>query len=88
MRKQATTQTELICSECGSKMPIVRKKSKQKELLHIKHLYCYQCREITQHIELKNVSLIEKDLEFNTYLTDSEQEVYNLIQKSKQKVLK
>lgn len=51
--KTRTAQTFLQCSCCGNINPIFRKRSKMKAKNHIKHLYCYKCKEVTAHVEVK-----------------------------------
>ena len=85
MRRQQVISTELLCTECSNRMIIARKEKKQKELYHIKDLFCFKCNKVTKHIELKEIGLVEKELEFSNDLTEQEQEVYELIQKSKVK---
>jgi hypothetical protein len=50
--KTRTTQTFLKC-ECGNINPIFRKRSKMKEKNHLKHMYCYKCKEVKAHYEVK-----------------------------------
>lgn len=46
--------TQLYCMNCGRKgIPIVRKKSKQKEKFHRKKLYCIHCKREVNHIECR-----------------------------------
>ena len=51
--KTRTAQTFLQCSCCGNINPIFRKRSKMKGKNHIKHMYCYKCKEVTAHVEVK-----------------------------------
>lgn len=51
--KTRTAQTFLQCSCCGNINPIFRKRSKMKVKNHIKHMYCYKCKEVTAHVEVK-----------------------------------
>lgn len=51
--KTRTAQTFLQCNCCGNVNPIYRKRSKMKENNHVKHMYCYKCKETTAHIEVK-----------------------------------
>lgn len=52
--KTPVVQTELICSECGNRVSIWRKKHKQKEDRHVKTMWCYKCKKETNHIEIRN----------------------------------
>lgn len=46
-----TILKELKCMECGTIFPIQRKKSKNRAIGHIKHLWCWVCKKITAHCE-------------------------------------
>ncbi|MBP1308810.1 ribosomal protein L32 [Paenibacillus sp. 1182] len=46
-----TIPTYLTCSECGDVKTIHRVIGRQKEVDHIKHLYCHICYNRTAHIE-------------------------------------
>lgn len=50
-----TVETFLICSVCDNVYPMFRHKGKQKKDGHIKHLWCYRCKETTAHIEDKRL---------------------------------
>jgi hypothetical protein len=63
MKRQPMVQKELKCEVCGDIFPIFRKAWKNKESGHIKHLYCYKCKNITAHIELSPLDLYEKYLQ-------------------------
>lgn len=54
MRRTKTFRTDLQCRECGTEASIQRRKSLRKEPEHVKHYYCYKCRDTTAHIELGN----------------------------------
>lgn len=51
--------TELICTDCGMIMPIIRKKCKQKKVGHIKHMYCPKCKDTRAFTEMK---VVDKNL--------------------------
>ena len=44
-------KTMLECTKCHNLVEIFRKKSKMKEKGHIKHFYCYKCKERTAHLD-------------------------------------
>lgn len=48
-----TVGTELECTQCGNVAPIQRKKGKQREKGHTKHMYCWKCKDTTAHTEVK-----------------------------------
>ncbi|QEG13573.1 hypothetical protein MARVELLAND_42 [Bacillus phage vB_BspM_MarvelLand] len=51
--KTKTCSTYLQCTECTNVVKIYRKKSRLKEKDHVKHMYCYKCKVITAHLEVK-----------------------------------
>jgi hypothetical protein len=51
--RTATKDTYLECEVCENLVTIRRKRSKMKEKNHKKHMYCYKCKEVTAHIEVK-----------------------------------
>lgn len=54
--------SEFYCEECGMKIPLPRKKRKQREKGHIKHLHCVKCQKITAHTEVRSCDLEERYL--------------------------
>jgi hypothetical protein len=52
MCKQKTIHKELECECCGNIFPIWRRRCKNKNKGHKKHLYCIVCMRVTAHIEL------------------------------------
>jgi hypothetical protein len=48
-----TKDTYLECEVCENVVTIHRKRSKMKEKNHLKHMYCYKCKEVTGHVEIK-----------------------------------
>lgn len=63
--KTKTVQTELVCTVCGNRQTIHRRESKQRPLNHIKHLYCYVCKERVKFCEIGHniVTELEKKSE-------------------------
>lgn len=55
VRRTKTEQTFLICSQCNNVFTIFRKVNRQKKDGHIKHLWCFKCKEVTAHIEDKKL---------------------------------
>ena len=78
-----TIQTTLICPECGTRFPIMRRLGKQKEQFHRKWLYCYRCKKETNHIEGRDIdSLIaQMDLLGEREFNKQEKEIYHLVKK-------
>lgn len=62
-RRVVTKQTFLKCSCCGNVNTIFRKRHKMKEKNHVKHMYCYKCKEITKFIEVKEDIFLPKWLQ-------------------------
>ena len=52
--KTITKTTYLECDECGNVVTIHRKKHKMREKDHVKHMYCFKCKDRTAHIETKD----------------------------------
>lgn len=46
-----TESSKLVCEVCGTEMMIPRKRGQRRERGHIKHMYCYHCKEKTAFIE-------------------------------------
>lgn len=76
-----TEISDLICSECGNEFKIPRRSNNLRERYHIKDLYCANCKKVTKHIEVKNLDIIKKELEFKENLSEIEKLVYNLTHK-------
>ena len=71
--------SDLICKECGTKMVIPRHKNSMREKYHIKDIYCYNCDKATKHIEVYELDILKKELEYKDELDDTEKLIYNLI---------
>lgn len=46
---------ELKCGICGNKQIIPRRKNKNRSIGHIKHLWCYICKDLTAHCEINQI---------------------------------
>jgi len=53
--KDRATSTDLICLQCGNVTSIFRRNCKGKKLGHIKPLWCYKCKDVTNHYEVKDI---------------------------------
>lgn len=53
------TSSTLHCKCCGKKMPLPRKRGQRREFGHIKHLWCWGCKEVTAHVEQREGDYIE-----------------------------
>ncbi|KRG14006.1 hypothetical protein ACA30_13110 [Virgibacillus soli] len=53
MTKRRTTKTYLVCSCCQNVYIMFRLTGNQRKDGHVKHLWCYSCKETTAHIEDK-----------------------------------
>ena len=52
--RQATFNNRFFCTKCGREgIPLSRKSSKGREAGHLKKLYCFNCRQEVNHIEIK-----------------------------------
>lgn len=85
MKKQKTVRTELLCPNCNSITPIQRKKSKLKELYHLKKLYCYYCNKTVKQIEVRDKDMLLAKLQFTPCLSSEEQELLNCLQLTKKR---
>lgn len=52
--KRHCTKTRLICPICGNIQTIFRQSNKCREFGHIKTIWCFKCKEKTNHIEIKD----------------------------------
>lgn len=53
--KTKCSQTDLVCLKCGNITTIFRKISNLKPIGHIKHLWCYKCKKVTEHYEVRDI---------------------------------
>lgn len=54
MGKNAGELSEFYCTKCGQKgLPVWRKKGKMREAGHLKKLFCFNCNEEVNHVEIK-----------------------------------
>ena len=48
------TTSEFYCTKCGKRgIPIARNKGRQREVGHLKKLFCLHCQEETNHAEVR-----------------------------------
>ena len=80
-----STISDFICSDCGNEFKIPRRSNNLRDKYHIKDLYCANCKKVTKHIEVKNLDIIKKELEFKNNLSEIEKLVYNLTHKEAEK---
>lgn len=83
MNKRNTVKTDLICPQCYNCTFIRRIKGRERPLAHQKKLYCIKCKEEVNHIEVRDIDLLEKKLEFLTKKTPNEEKMLTLIKKAK-----
>ena len=50
------------CLKCGTPMPFQRNKGFQKEKFHRKRMWCPTCRQLINHVEVKNMEEKEEFL--------------------------
>lgn len=77
MRKTNRALSDLVCLNCGNVITIPRKQGREK--YHIKDMYCNNCMKPTQFIEMKDVSIFKKEIEFANYVSEKDQYIYDLI---------
>lgn len=53
-KNQKITTSEFYCTECGKRgIPIARKIGQQREVGHLKKLFCLYCQKKTNHAEIR-----------------------------------
>ena len=62
MRKNVT-ETNMLCPKCGNIQTIFRRTSKQRKFGHYKKLHCYICKEEHNHIELKDKTISQEEID-------------------------
>jgi len=67
-RKTKTKPTYLECENCKNVVTIQRRLSKMHGHNHVKHMYCYKCKQVTPHIEKK------EELFFPEWIKESDTE--------------
>lgn len=79
MFRKSTAISDLICSECGTVSSIPRYKNDRRERYHIKDVYCPKCNKTTKFIEIGDIDLYKKELEFKVNLNEKEQMILDLL---------
>ena len=51
MRKNVTERF-FKCPECGTVLTAFKKSSRRTSVNHVKHMYCYKCKEVRPFIQL------------------------------------
>ena len=77
--RRNTELSDLICSQCGSIMSIPRYKNGKRERFHVKDMYCINCNKETKFIEIGDIDIYKKQLEFKNDLNEQEQLIYDLL---------
>lgn len=76
---KALFQCSLYCLNCGEKgLPIWRSKGKRRGRGHRKVLYCPNCRETVNHLELETMEQVEqfkKDFAEGKYRAEAEESI-------------
>lgn len=57
--------SSLYCEKCDNKMLIPRKNGKLREQGHMKHMWCFKCKEVRGHLEYVRYN---NNLENETYV--------------------
>ena len=57
LRAKKYTISCFICPKCKSSFPLPRTKRKEKD--HIKHLYCYKCKEVVGMTEIRSFDVLK-----------------------------
>ena len=85
MNKIQYKSTDLVCLICGNVMTINRKLSRQKNIGHIKNMYCPFCKEVVKFFEVKDVSSFIWRCMMSDSLTESEVFVINLLKEREER---
>ena len=48
------SRSELYCENCNEKFIIFRKRGNLRGNGHIKHVWCYRCKDVTAHTEVQS----------------------------------
>lgn len=40
------------CEQCGVVVTVTKKPNRKTPVGHVKHMYCYKCRQRTKHIQI------------------------------------
>ena len=67
--KRKTTNSTFICSNCNAYIPLPRLIKRQKEREHIKHIWCYKCKEVRGFIEYRECDILPDDLQRFSHLS-------------------
>lgn len=85
MKKSPYKSTDLVCLDCGSVVTINRKLNRQKNVGHIKDMYCPYCNKEVKFFEVKDVSIFKWDCLTKNSLTEEEFLVMSLLEKREEK---
>lgn len=55
-------RTDLVCLNCGNVFTIYRSYN-YKKVGHIKDLWCYSCKKVTKHYEVRDISKFMYDID-------------------------
>ena len=66
-KNQKITTSEFYCTKCGNRgIPIARRIGKQREAGHLKKLYCLNCQQEWNFVEMRPFG----DYDYNDFLTE------------------
>lgn len=91
MKKGVSEFTDLVCLECGNVFIIMRKGCCLKKVSHLKNLWCYKCKKVTNHYEVRDIDkfmLLEVDDEEKLFVKDLVRDGKVEDQRKSNKVLK
>lgn len=52
--KKNVTERRFKCCECGTLLTAYKKSNRRTSVNHIKHMYCYVCKETQPFIQVSN----------------------------------
>lgn len=57
---KTTHYSTCYCTVCNHKFPISRANTRAREKGHLKSLYCVNCRQTTNHLEIRDSDFVEE----------------------------
>ena len=73
MKKQYEIST-FYCTKCAGKIELPRKMSQKREKGHLKKIYCINCKEEINHLEIRSNDM---DFDLEQFKLDIEEGFYN-----------
>lgn len=71
--------TDFICSKCGTVVTLTRPKDERKVKYNQEDIWCYICKEVYKHYELRDKDLLYRRLDTKSERTEVEEVIYSLL---------